>query len=117
MNFQKMIVWTKAKNLTVATYKLVKFLPKEENYALSDQMRRAAISIISNIAEGSGRISDRDQRHFLSMARGSVNELHAQLIVSIELEYFTREQVTPLVNLIDEVRNMLTALINRESYT
>ena len=117
MNFQKMIVWNKAKELTVMTYKVVRFLPREELYSLSDQMRRAAISIISNIAEGSGRISDKDRRHFLSMARGSTNELHSQLIVSVELEYLTQEQVKPLVNLIDEVRCMLTALINRESYT
>ncbi len=52
-----MIVWDKAKKLTIDTYRLVKFLPKEELYSLSDQMRRAAISIISNIAEGSGRVT------------------------------------------------------------
>ena len=108
-----MIVWDKAKKLTIDTYRLVKFLPKEELYSLSDQMRRAAISIISNIAEGSGRVT---ARYFLGIARGSVNELHAQLIVCQELEYLTQAQVKPLMALSDEVRRMLTSLIAKESY-
>ena len=116
MFFQKMIVWDKAKKLTIDTYRLVKFLPKEELYSLSDQMRRAAISIISNIAEGSGRVTARETRYFLGIARGSVNELHAQLIVCQELEYLTLEQVKPLMALSDEVRRMLTSLIAKESY-
>lgn len=62
-----MIVWDKAKKLTIDTYRLVKFLPKEELYSLSDQMRRAAISIISNIAEGSGRVTARETRYFWAL--------------------------------------------------
>lgn len=116
MNFQKMIVWDKAKKLTVDTYKLVKDLPKEEIYSLSDQMRRAAISVISNIAEGSGRVTSRETRYFLGVARGSVNELHAQLMVCQELEYLPQDQTEPLMELAEEVRKMLTSLIQKDFY-
>ena len=116
MNFQKMIVWDKAKQLTIGTYKIVKELPKEEIYSLSDQMRRAAISIISNIAEGSGRVTSRETRYFLGVARGSVNELHVQLLVCQELEYLPHEKSVPLMELAEEVRKMLTSLIQKDIY-
>ena len=116
MYFQKMIVWSKAKILTIETYKLCKQLPIEEKYALGDQMRRAAISIISNIAEGSGRGSQNEIRQFLRIARGSVSELLAQLIICQELSFFPAEKSNSMINLALEVQNMLSALIVKSSY-
>ena len=72
---EDLIVWQKAMDLTTEIYRLVKFLPREETYALSDQMRRAAVSIPSNIAEGHGRNSNKEFANFLSIARGSLTEL------------------------------------------
>ena len=72
---EDLIVWQKAMDLTIEVYRLVKFLPREETYALSDQMRRAAVSIPSNIAEGHGRNSNKEFANFLSIARGSLTEL------------------------------------------
>ena len=72
---EDLIVWQKAMDLTTEIYRLVKFLPREETYALSDQMRRAALSIPSNIAEGHGRNSNKEFANFLSIARGSLTEL------------------------------------------
>ena len=74
-NYKELIVWQKSMDLVAEIYKLVKFLPKEETYALSDQMRRAVVSIPSNIAEGYGRNSTRDYVKFLKTARGSCFEL------------------------------------------
>ena len=72
---EDLIVWQKAMDLTTEIYRLIKFLPREETYALSDQMRRAAVSIPSNIAEGHGRNSNKEFANFLSIARGSLTEL------------------------------------------
>lgn len=75
MNYRRMIVWQKAMQLIDMTYDVVWRLPQEELYALSSQMRRAVVSIASNIAEGAGRGTDKDVRHFMTIARGSANEL------------------------------------------
>ena len=73
--FRDLVVWQKAMDLTVAIYSIVNHLPKEETFALSDQIRRAAVSIPSNIAEGQGRVTSKEFIRFLSMARGSLWEL------------------------------------------
>ena len=77
-SFQDLIVWQKATDLVIEVYNLVKELPKEEQYALSDQMRRAAVSIPSNIAEGQSRNSTKEFIQFLSVAKGSNAELQTQ---------------------------------------
>ena len=97
--------------MSVEVYKLVKLLPKTETYALSDQMRRAVISIPSNIAEGKGRNSAREFVYFLSIARGSQKELETQLYICTRLEYFTEEDASIAFNLCEEVGKMLNALI------
>ena len=110
---RELIVWQKSMDLVVEIYKLVKLLPKFETYGLSDQMRRAAVSIPSNIAEGQGRQSTRDYVKFLLIARGSCAELDTQLEICIRLEYFKRTDIENLLQLSDEVGKMLSAMINK----
>ena len=113
MNYRKMIVWQKAMQLTELTYVVVKKLPKEELYALSSQIRRAVVSIPSNIAEGAGRNTDKDLRHFMTIARGSATELETQLMICEMLRYLSIDDVKPIMILLDEVRRMLSVLIIR----
>ena len=80
-SFEDMVVWQKGIDLVQLIYRFTKSFPKEELYALSDQMRRAAISIPSNIAEGQQRNSLNEYIHFLSIAKGSTGELYTQLII------------------------------------
>ena len=96
MIYREMIVWQKAMDLVKEIYLLAKMLPKEETYALSDQMRRAAVSIPSNIAEGMGRLSDKDQSHFLNIAYGSLMELYAQADIAHDLKYIDDEMFNQL---------------------
>ncbi|MBE8952567.1 MAG: four helix bundle protein [Quinella sp. 1Q7] len=110
-NYKDLIVWQKSMDLTVEIYRLVKFLPREETYALSDQMRRAVVSIPSNIAEGHGRNSTKEYIHFLSVARGSQTELETQLQICIRLKYFPESEATVAIDLCDELNKMLNALI------
>ena len=97
-------------DLTIIIYSLVKFLPKEENYALSDQMRRAVVSIPSNIAEGQGRASDKEYVHFLAMARGSLWELLTQHEICERLNYLKAVQTMEARNLVNEISKMINAL-------
>ena len=116
-HFKDLKVWQKSMDLVEQIYKLVKFLPKEETYALSDQMRRAAVSIPSNIAEGQSRNSTKEFVNFLSIARGFNSELTTQLMICVRLKYLTQFQVEPVLNLSDEVGRMLTGLIGKLSTT
>lgn len=109
--YKNFIVWQKAMDLTEEIYRLVKFLPREETYSLSDQMRRAVVSIPSNIAEGQGRNSTREFINFLAIARGSQTELETQLQICIRLKYFSEEQAEVALNLCDEIHKMLNSLI------
>ncbi len=111
-NYKELKVWQKAMDLTVEVYKLVKLLPKEETYALSDQMRRAVVSIPSNIAEGQGRNSDKEFIQFLSIARGSLWELETQIEICLRIGYIDQSLATNIYNLIAEISKMLNALSN-----
>ncbi|MGH7508809.1 MAG: four helix bundle protein [Gemmatimonadales bacterium] len=84
-NFRELVVWRRAQDLALAVYRSTSSFPKEERYGLSAQMRRAAVSVSSNIAEGCGRQGDRGLARFLQIARGSVRELECQLLLSCEL--------------------------------
>lgn len=110
-----LIVWQKAMDLLVEVYRLVKKLPKEETYALSDQMRRAAVSIPSNIAEGRGRSSDKDYLRFLFIARGSRAELDTQLLACVRLGYLDESDVEISLNLCTEIGRMLNSMIYKLS--
>ena len=111
-NYKELKVWQKAMDLTVEVYKLVKLLPKEETYALSDQMRRAVVSIPSSIAEGQGRNSDKEFIQFLSIARGSLWELETQIEICLRIGYIDQSLTTNIYNLIAEISKMLNALSN-----
>ncbi len=108
--FRDLIVWQKAMDLAVDIYRLTKLLPKEETYGLSDQMRRAAVSIPSNIAEGQGRITAKEFIRFLAMARGSLCELSTQLELCERLDYLNTSITTPSHNLIVEITKMINSL-------
>ncbi len=111
-NYKELKVWQKAMDLTVEVYKLVKLLPKEETYALSDQMRRAVVSIPSNIAEGQGRNSDKEFIQFLSIARGSLWELETQIEICLRIGYIDQSLAINIYNLMAEISKMLNALSN-----
>ena len=113
--YQDLEVWQRAIELVKETYRLCKKLPEEELYSLSDQMRRTAVSIPSNIAEGYGRSGSKDYPHFLSIALGSVYELQTQLILGEELEFFETKENAQALELCDRVGMMLNKLIKRLS--
>ena len=111
-DYKQLIVWHKSMDLVVEVYSLVKLLPKEELYALSDQMRRAVVSIPSNISEGLGRNSDKEFIQFLSVSRGSLWELATQIEVCERLNYIDNLKTTKAKNLITEISKMINSLAN-----
>lgn len=114
-SYRELLVWQKAMRLTEETYRLAKLLPREELYALSGQMRRAVVSVPSNIAEGQARNSTKEFVNFLSIARGSTAELETQLTICVRLKYLQQSQAGPALSLCSEVRKMLNALIGKLS--
>ena len=110
-HYSEMIVWQKSMDLVDETYSLISFLPEIERFSLTDQMRRSAISIPSNIAEGHSRRSDNEFKQFLSVARGSVSELETQIFICIRQNYFSQEQAEKALALCTEVRKILTKLL------
>ena len=113
MNHKDLKVWRKSIDLVIEVYKLVKLLPREETYGLSDQMRRAAVSIPSNISEGNGRESDREFLRFLLIAQGSNSEIETQLIICEELGYISKDKLQIAYQLNVEVAKMLKTLIQK----
>ncbi len=99
--------------LTVAAYAAARKLPKEENYALANQIRRSAISIPSNITEGYGRGSPKDYARFLSVARGSHYELETQLLLCVNLGYVSEKEISSAICLGQEVAKILNAIIRK----
>jgi four helix bundle protein len=105
-------VWKKAMATVKSVYLVTQKFPKEEIYALTSQMRRAAVSIPSNIAEGKSRFSDKEFARFLLIARGSVAELETQILISQDLGYIPAEQVEAFLRDITEIGRMLSGLIS-----
>ena len=91
-SYEDLLVWQKAMDLVEEVYRLIKLLPKEENFGISAQMRRSAISIPSNIAEGQSRHTTKEFINFLSIANGSKSELKTQILICIRLKYITEIQ-------------------------
>ena len=110
-DYKDLKVWQKSMDLTIEVYSLIKHLPKEELFALSDQMRRSVVSIPSNIAEGEGRNSDKDLIKFLLIARGSLWELSTQMEICERLGYLEPAQTAVATGLITEISKMLNALL------
>src|ERR1022692_3179238 len=109
-SFRELKVWKKAVDLALLVYELTAEFPKRETYGLSSQMQRAAVSIASNIAEGSARGTRRDFRQFVKLAEGSNCELQTQLLIARRLRYASGEKCDVLDGLSDEIGKMLTAL-------
>jgi four helix bundle protein len=112
-SYKDLIIWQKGIELTTEIYKVVKKFPKEETYVLSDQLRRAAISIPSNIAEGQARQHTTEFKQFLYIALGSLAELNTQLIIAKELGYISNTVLIESEIKVVELRKMISTLINR----
>lgn len=113
--YKDLVVWNTSYKLVLSIYKLTIKFPKEELYGLTSQIRRASVSIPSNIAEGSKRASKKDFCHFLRIAQGSGAELETQLLLIKDLEYITTKEYTELTSLLDSVMKMLTVFIKKLS--
>lgn len=111
-NFRNLICYQKGRVLVGEVYKFVKTLPSEEKFALGDQLRRAAVSVTSNIAEGSGRKSFKDQAHFIELSYGSLMEVMSQLDLSLDLGYIDIESYTRLEQMIEEESRIMSGYCN-----
>ena len=108
--YRKLEVYQRAKALSHAVWKLIKTFPVEERYGLCDQLRRAAMSIPINIAEGFGRFSAKEKAHFIQIAFGSLNEVMCELELSQDENYINEEQLKELENQIIPINRQLSAL-------
>jgi four helix bundle protein len=111
-SFRDLRVWQKAMKLTADIYRSTENFPRHELYGLSQQVRRAAVSVASNIAEGKGHRSDREFVHFLYHARGSLLEVQTQLLIAEELQYLSNDEAQRLLAAADGVGRALSGLIN-----
>ena len=112
-SYRELLVWQRAMQLVYQTYHVVKLLPKEEQFGLSEQMRRAAVSIPSNIAEGQARNSTREFIKFLSIAKGSNAELQTQSEICVGLGYVQQSDIQELQDCSEEVGKMLNGLLQK----
>lgn len=112
-SFRKLNVYIKAKELVARVYELLKKFPKEEQYALCDQLRRAVVSIPSNIAEGCGRETQKEQTHFPNIAYGSLMEIYSQLDVACDLGYITDNEFEQMEVMVNEEAKMLVGMIKK----
>lgn len=109
--YQELIVWQKAMELSRVIYQVTKSFPEDERFGLTSQLRRASISIPSNIAEGQGRLTAGEFRQFLGTARGSAFEVETQIQLALDLEYLSTAEASNLLELTSEVSRMLNGLI------
>lgn len=109
--YQNILAWQKADDLTVVVYEVTKSFPKDETYALTSQLRRAAYSIPANIVEGASRSSQKDYLHFLYIARGSLHETHYFLHLAHRLAYLDGKTKIRLLAQAEEASRILTGLI------
>jgi four helix bundle protein len=111
-SYRELIVWQKAMDLAESVYKLTSGFPREEIYGLTSQVRRSAVSIASNIAEGQGRSSTRDFLNFLSIARGSLCEMETQVLLAERLGYVQGHDGSGILNQAAEVGRLINGLAN-----
>lgn len=112
--FEKLIVYQQAKEYVLMVYKLLRKFPIEEKFALCDQLRRASVSVVSNIAEGTSRTTLKDKSHFLDIAYGSLMETYSQMDIALELKYIQEEDLCSLKNKGLQVIKLLAGL--KKSY-
>jgi four helix bundle protein len=111
-HYKDLIAWQKGMDLVEAVYKITETFPKREVYSLTDQIRRAAVSIPSNIAEGRAHYSNREFIHYLRHSRGSLAEVETQLRISVRLHYLPQAEADALLKQTDELGRILSGLIN-----
>ncbi len=112
-NFKELVVWQRAMDLAVNIYQTLLVFPPEEKYGLCNQMKRASISIPSNISEGAGRATNTQFKYFLEIAMGSSNELQSQIELSRRLNFMTDEDSEKLSNEALEIYKMILGLYNK----
>lgn len=112
-DFKDLIAWQKAHLLTVEVYKSTEKFPKTEQFGLINQIRRASVSVASNIAEGFGRRTGADRVHFYDMARGSLHETQAQLLIAKDVGFLSEDPYTTIEAMSTECHKLLTGLINK----
>ena len=110
-SYRDLDVWKRSMQLSVGVYKLTQGFPREEIYGLTSQLRRASVSVVSNIAEGHGRGATPQLLHFLAIARGSIFEVEAQLALARELGFGDAEAISQCESLCDEVSRMLRSMM------
>ncbi|MCD8176980.1 MAG: four helix bundle protein [Tannerellaceae bacterium] len=108
-SFEQLVVWQKAHQLVLSIYKITKNYPKDEIFGLVNQMRRAAISITANIAEGYSRIGSKDKLRFYNISQGSLEEIRNFIILSKDLEYITQDDKLALNDMAMDVSRLLNA--------
>lgn len=116
-SFRDLVVWQRSVELCLALYKLTQQFPREETYGLTSQLRRAGVSVASNIAEGFGRRSRSDYRSFLRVARGSVLEVQTQLVIARELQLGEPGKIRDAEGTAEEVSRMVWVLIEKMGQT
>ena len=109
-HFEKLEVWQQSRQIVVAVYQLLKKFPSEERFGLCEQLRRAAISVPSNIAEGTSRIAIKETIHFIEIAFGSLMEVYCQLQIAVDLGYLTEEDFQQIKPLIQSTSRLLNGL-------
>ena len=110
-SFRDLVIWQRSVQMSVAIYKLTSVFPKEETYGLSSQLRRAGVSVASNIAEGYARSSRGEYKQFLGMARGSNSEVQTQLVIARELGFGSPQTLDIAEGLSSEVGKMMAAIL------
>lgn len=109
-NYKNLEVYKESKALVIVIYGMIKQFPNEEQYALCNQLRRAVISIPSNIAEGSGRTSAKDQAHFFEMAYGSLMEISCQIDIAFDLGYISHDELNQVEEKVGTISALLSGL-------
>ena len=112
-DFRNLRVWQSAHDLSLAIYQVTKFFPDEERFGLVSQLRRAAVSIESNIAEGCGRDSDADFARFLRIAMGSSFEVETQILLALDLKFLKASDHESISNHLGQIKRMLNSLISK----
>jgi len=110
-SYKDLVAWQKSMELVTGIYKATAGFPKDELFGLTSQLRRAAVSIPSNVAEGQGRLSEKEFRHFLGQARGSLMEVETQLQIAENLGYMQKEHANKLLESCAEVGRILNGLL------
>lgn len=108
-SFEKLDVWKLGRQLTLDIYRISNTFPDEERFGLTSQIRRAAVSIISNIAEGTSRNTGKEQARYTEISYGSLLEVLSQMIIAYDLEYITEDQLNSMRPLIEELANKLNS--------